>query len=87
MLKSDVEKRLVQLSSNTGSCSISRRHNYGSMHHITDREISSAMMDDIQKSIENWEEKDINKQCYDFMLREYFLFSLVGVVSSLYVII
>ena len=45
------------------------------------------MMDDIQKSIENWEEKDINKQCYDFMLREYFLFSLVGVVSSLSVIV
>ena len=39
----------------------------GSMHNITDRESASARMDDIQRSIENWEEKDINKQCYDFV--------------------
>ena len=32
---------------------------------------ASAIMDDIQKSIENWEEKDINKQCYDFVLGEF----------------
>jgi len=39
----------------------------GSMHQ-TDRVTTSALMNDIQRSIENWEEKDINKQCYDFLL-------------------
>ena len=41
---------------------------YSGSLHIADRVSASAIMDDIQKSIENWEEKDINKQCYDFVL-------------------
>ncbi|XP_067939422.1 son of sevenless homolog 1-like [Watersipora subatra] len=67
VLKSDVDKRLSQLSYSSGSSATSKRHNCGSMHNITDRESASARMDDIQRSIENWEEKDINKQCYDFV--------------------
>ena len=43
---------------------------YSGSLHIADRVSASAIMDDIQKSIENWEEKDINKQCYDFVLGE-----------------
>lgn len=41
---------------------------YSGSLHTTDRVSASAIMTEIQKSIENWEEKDINKQCYDFVL-------------------